>query len=121
MTASAAEARLEGRMRADFLRGNFANCERAAKGSPTGQTVLPSIIDRLCTCSANYAADRLTPGDSASLKFGNRAEQMQIHRKIKAFSQQGLNHCKARARREAENFGAGQASESAFSRRCRQA
>lgn len=101
MTASAAEARLEGRMRADFLRGNFANCERAAKASRTGQT---SIIDRLCTCSANYAADRLTPGDSASLKFGNRAERMQIHRKIKAFSQQGLNQCKAKARREAEKF-----------------
>lgn len=105
MTASAAEARLDGRMRADFIGRNYDNCIKVGTSSAIGRDVLPSIIDRLCTCSANYAADRLTPGDAASLKYGNRSERMQIHQKARAFSMQGLDHCKAKARRAAQDSG----------------
>lgn len=103
MTASAAEARLDGHTRADFLAKNYNSCIRVGTSTAVGKEVLPSVLDRLCTCAGNFAADRLTMGDAASLTYGNRSERMQILHKARAFSMQGLDYCKAKARRAAQD------------------
>jgi hypothetical protein len=103
ITASAAEARLNGSTRADFLTKNYNSCIKVGTSSPVGRDILPSVLNRLCTCAGNFAADRLTMGDAATLTYGNRSERMQILQKARAFSMQGLDYCKAKARRGAQD------------------
>ena len=104
MTASAAEARLNGPTRADFITKNYNSCIKVGTSTAVGRDVLPSVLNRLCTCAGNFAADRLTMGDAATLRYGNHSERMQILQKARAFSMQGLDHCKAQARGGAEDY-----------------
>jgi hypothetical protein len=105
MTASKAEARLEGAMRADFLRDNFGRCVRAAKDHPTAREILPSIISRICTCSSNRVADRLSPAHRASYEMGNRAERKQLYLKLTSYNNAALRHCMDQARRAGQSLG----------------
>ena len=105
MATSAAEARLEGRMRVSFVKDNFAKCVMSSKRNATGRDILPSIVTRVCTCSADYVADRLVPGDIASVRLGNRAERRQIFDKMGSLSDRGLQTCLAAARSANENLG----------------
>jgi hypothetical protein len=91
---SVAEARLEGPPRVDFMGKNFASCIKASKGHPVARNLPPDIVSRICTCSANYAADRLTGEDAAVVTYGNRAERTEVLQRARAFSHTGLQICK---------------------------
>lgn len=96
---SLAEARLYGQAREVFIEGSFRKCIESSRRNDLARNLPPNIVSRLCTCTVNYTADRLTNRDAAIGTYGNRAEKAQIDRKSEALNRAGMQTCKQMGRR----------------------
>jgi hypothetical protein len=94
-----AQARLYGQAREVFIEGSFRKCVESSKRNDVARNLPANIVSRLCTCTVNYTADRLTNQDAAIGTYGNRAEKGQIDRKSEAFNRAGMQTCKQMGRR----------------------
>lgn len=89
-----AEARLSGQAREVFIEGSFRKCVESSKRNHVARELPANIVSRICGCTVNYTADRLTNRDAAIGTLGNRAEVAEIDRKSTALNRAGLRACK---------------------------
>jgi len=61
LSATAAQAKLEGPFRDGFVRGAQDSCLKSQKGQPANAQISAPLLSGYCTCSANFIADNSTP------------------------------------------------------------
>jgi hypothetical protein len=60
LSATSAQARLEGQFRDGFVRGAHDSCLTKQKGAAVNSQISESLLEGYCTCSANFIADNAT-------------------------------------------------------------
>jgi hypothetical protein len=61
LSATSAEAKLEGPFRDGFVRGAEDSCLKSQKDAPANGQISENLLAGYCTCSANFIADNSTP------------------------------------------------------------
>jgi hypothetical protein len=63
LTASGAQAKMEGKFRDGFVRGARNSCLAKQKTEAANSQISENLLDGYCTCAANYMADNAKPDD----------------------------------------------------------